>query len=172
MVGAPTMQRTAEVSRTAEFDAFYRRERPTLYRALALTLRDADLAAEAVDEGMVRAYQNWWRIHGYDNPAGWVYRVALNWAISRMRVGRRSVSTDSVPELAVDAAEPADAALAQALATLPPKTRAVVVLRFHMDWSIEQVAAALRVPPGTVKSRLHRGLAALRKELEEVGRES
>jgi RNA polymerase sigma-70 factor (ECF subfamily) len=166
------MQRTAEVSRTAEFDAFYRRERATLYRALALTLRDADLAAEAVDEGMVRAYQNWWRIHGYDNPAGWVYRVALNWAISRTRVRSRSVAMDRLPEQSVEFAEPADAALARAIAALPSKTRAVVVLRFHMDWSVEQVAAALRVPPGTVKSRLHRGLAALRSELEEVGRES
>ncbi len=168
MVGAEAIQQEPRVTRAADFDEFYRRERAALYRALALTVRDPDVATEAVDEAMVRAYQNWWRIGGYDNPAGWVYRVALNWSISRARRRRRELWPEPPPP------EPdcADSVLAAAVAALPDKQRAVVVLRFHMDWSLDQIAAALRIPTGTVKSRLHRSLATLRSELEDARRES
>lgn len=63
------------------FEAFYRDQRAPLYRALALTLGDVELAREAVDEAMVRAYQRWGRLCTYDNPAGWVDRGA--WRTSR-----------------------------------------------------------------------------------------
>jgi RNA polymerase sigma-70 factor (sigma-E family) len=154
------------VSAASTFDAFYRRERDPLYRALALTLADADLAAEAVDEAMVRAYQRWARVTDYDNPAGWVYRVALNWALSRLRRRWRSVVVAAVPDrAAADEPDRDVGVLAAAVAALSPRQRAVVVLRFHLDWSVDQIAAALGVPAGTVKSRLHRALAALRESL-------
>lgn len=152
------------------FEAFYRRERPGLYRSLALTLGDADLAAEAVDEAMTRACQRWGRVRRYDNPAGWVYRVGLNWAISRIRKRTREVQ---VPALHAVAETPVDGGYAmpdeqlqEALAALPDKQRAAVVLRYHLDWSIEQIATAVDAPAGTVKSRLHRAVAAMRDELE------
>lgn len=149
------------------FDDFYRGERDRLYRAIALTLGDTDLAAEAIDEAMVRAYQRWRRLSGYDNPAGWVYRVALNWAISWTRRRRRAVLVAAVPDQAEPTHGPADAGLAAAIEALGAQHRAVIVLRFQLDWSVEQIAAALGVPEGTVKSRLHRGLVALRRQLED-----
>jgi RNA polymerase sigma-70 factor (sigma-E family) len=148
------------------FEAFYRRERPGLHRALTLTLGDADLALDAVDEGMARAYQRWRTVQGYANPAGWVYRVARNWAISRLRRRRRSTSVPEVPDHRTHEDARRDEALAAALAALPESQRAVVVLRYHLDWSVEQTATALGVAPGTVKSRLHRALAELRTALE------
>lgn len=159
---------SSAVDATADFDAFYRRERAEVFRALAFTLRDVELAAEAVDEGMVRAFQRWNRVRHYDNPAGWVYRVALNWSISRLRRLRRTVPVADVPgeSRASDPPLP-DERLAAAVAALPVKQRAAVVLRCHLDWSVQQIASALGVPPGTVKSRLHRGLAAVREELGE-----
>ena len=66
---APRMHRTTA---HRDFDGFYRSEADPLARALALTLGDADLAREAVDEGMARAYQRWHRIGRYENPGGWV----------------------------------------------------------------------------------------------------
>ncbi len=57
--------------------------------------------------------------------------------------------------------QPSDPRLAQALAALDPKHRSVVVLRYLLDWSVEQTAEALDIAPGTVKSRLHRALAQL-----------
>lgn len=164
MVVATPVQ-AGELTRSASFDDFYRLERGALYRALALTLGDRDLAAEAVDEAMVRAYQRWGRLSSYDNPAGWVYRVGLNWAISGVRRARRRPPVHSESRVAAEPSLP-DPELAAAVAALPPRHRAVVVLRFDMDWSLEQIATALNVPAGTVKSRLHRALAALRENLE------
>ena len=156
-----TPARVPSVTRARDFEGFYRRERALLYRALALTLADRQLAAEAVDEAMVRAYQRWSSVSRYDNAAGWVYRVALNWALSHKR--RRP------PRLPgpVPGGEPQlpDQALDQAVAQLPAEQRAVVVLRFFLDWPLEQIAVALGVPVGTVKSRLHRALATLRQTL-------
>jgi RNA polymerase sigma-70 factor (ECF subfamily) len=154
------------LTRTAAFGAFYRRERAPLYRALALTLSDPDLAAEAVDEAMVRAYQHWRKLSDYDNPSGWVYRVALNWSISRTRRRGPAVRPEDPPRSSGEPQLP-DPALAAAVAALPTQHRAVVVLRFDRDWSLDQIADALNVPLGTVKSRLHRALEALRTALED-----
>lgn len=148
------------------FEAFYRDQRAPLYRALALTLGDVELAREAVDEAMVRAYQRWGRLCTYDNPAGWVYRVGLNWAVSWTRRRQRVMPVATVPDQPTDGPSPGDPGVARALAGLGEQHRAVLVLRFHLDWSVEQIAAALGVPAGTVKSRLHRGLAAMRAQLE------
>src|ERR1700733_14749109 len=68
-----------------DFEAFYAEARTPLARALAVTTGDRDLAVEAVDEAMARAYQRWSRIARLENPGGWVYRVGLNWATSVLR---------------------------------------------------------------------------------------
>lgn len=163
MVGATTVH-VGALTREADFDAFYRRERSALFRALALTLGDRDLAAEAVDEAMARAYQHWKRLADYDNPAGWVYRVALNWAIGRRRRFRHPLPLRAEPPPAPEP-DVGDPQLAAAVASLPTRQRAVVVLRFDLDWSLDHIATALDVPTGTVKSRLNRALAALRESL-------
>ena len=158
-----TPARVRSVTKAHDFEGFYRRERASLCRALALTLADRPLAAEAVDEAMVRAYQRWSSVSRYDNAAGWVYRVALNWAISTKR--RRPPPLQE-PWAGGEPALP-DQALGRAVAHLPTEQRAAVVLRFSMDWSLEQIAVALGVPVGTVKSRLHRALSSLRQTLGE-----
>ena len=81
---APVVDLVETVERR-QFHDFYRATRDRVGRALALTLRDGDLAAECVDEAMARAYQRWSSVQTMDNPAGWVYRVGLNVARSRLR---------------------------------------------------------------------------------------
>lgn len=148
-----------------EFETFWRAERQLLYRTLALTLGDPGLAGEAVDEAMVRAYQRWGTVSRYDNPAGWVYRVAVNWARSWLRRARRRPPPP--PELqVVDGPALPDETLAKAVQALPPPQRDAVVLRYHLDWPIDWIATALEVPAGTVKSRLHRARQQLRTDLE------
>lgn len=76
----------------------------------------------------------------------------------------RSCPRDPSPDLSAVA----DPSLARALAQLDFDQRTVVVLRFHLDWSTDQIATALEIPPGTVKSRLHRGLRRLETLLKET----
>jgi DNA-directed RNA polymerase specialized sigma24 family protein len=155
----PVVTATAPVA----FSAFYKAERRHVAAALAMTLGDPDVAAEAVDEAMVRAFQRWGYVSTLDAPAGWVYRVGLNWATSTLRRRRRPHPT---PPAWSEAAFP-DADLAAALSQLDVKHRSVVVCRYLFGWSEAETAAALAIRPGTVKSRLSRGLAHLRNTLEE-----
>ena len=149
-----------------DFEDFYRSRREQVFRGLALTLRDRDLAADATDEAMARAYQHWRSVSGYNNPEGWAYRVGLNWARSRLRRTKREVRGFRLEDRPAGELVPADPSLAAALEALPLQQRAVVVLRCYFDWSTEQVAKALGVPKGTVKSRLSRALEALESHVE------
>lgn len=148
----------------ASFAEFYRVHHARIAGALALNFGDAELGREATDEAMTRAYRDWGTVSGHANPAGWVYRVGLNWGRSWYRRASRRlpwITPDSV-----ELPETADPTLRNALADLDPKYRAVVVCRYYLDWSTERTADALDLPPGTVKSRLHHALAELRRQLE------
>lgn len=146
------------------FDEFYEQNHRSVSNALALTLHDRDLAGEAADEAMARAFARWDSVSHYANPAGWVYRVGLNWARSTLRRLSRRPQVD-----VVESFEPSmigDLALAQALEGLDIKMRSIVVCRFLLDWSVEETAEALNIKPGTVKSRLHRALKVLERDLD------
>jgi RNA polymerase sigma-70 factor (ECF subfamily) len=155
------------VNEPVAFTAFYETTRDRVARALALTLADGHLAAEAVDEAMARAYQRWATVGRYENPGGWVYRVALNWATSALRRHRRAPRppVDRDPTDVPAAAEPDVRA---ALAELDVRQRAVVVCRFYLGLSEAETAAALGTRPGTVKSRLHRALRILQTRLDHL----
>ena len=148
------------------FEAFYRTSYATIARALSYTLGDVDVAREATDEAMVRAYARWDKIGAYDSPAGWVYRVGLNWARSAHRRLARSLPFHDRREHH----EPpvTDPKLDEALRALDVKLRSVVVCRLLLDWSVEDTAVALDIKPGTVKSRLHRALDVLERSLSHL----
>jgi RNA polymerase sigma factor (sigma-70 family) len=159
-----TVERSGVID-ARDFEPFYRDHRDRLYRALALTLGDAALAAEAVDEAMTRALERWGEVAGYANAPGWVYRVAYNWAVSRIRRAGREVTAPADHGVWTDP-DPADQRVLAAVAALPVDQRAVVVMRYFLDWSTEQMSSALDIPSGTVKSRLHRALADLAERME------
>lgn len=162
---APGTELRAELA-PSQFEEFYRNRRDQVYRGLALTLRDLDLAADATDEAMARAYQHWRSVKNYTNPEGWAYRVGLNWARSRMRKNKREVVGFRLDDRPGPETAPTDPGITEALAVLPVNQRAVVVLRFYYDWSTEQVAKSLGIPKGTVKSRLSRALVRLEQSPE------
>jgi RNA polymerase sigma-70 factor (ECF subfamily) len=161
----------APVPARRSFEAFYRDEVERLYEAMAVTLGDHHVAQEAIDEAMARACARWRTVGAYDRPGGWVYRVALNWARSRWRKVRRELrlvtpADDGPPAASVAGPEPTGGPALAALGQLPLDQRAVVVCRVLLDLDTAQTAAALRIPDGTAKSRLARGLAALRRAIE------
>lgn len=166
------------VDHSASFDEFYRLHAAEIRRSLTLTLGSVDLATEATAEAMARAYARWSTVGGYDRPAAWVHRVALNWATSRWRKQRRETLADpAVVSSGADARSggrggsetaASDHELAAALTRLSVEHRSVVVLRFVHDWPEADIATALGIAPGTVKSRLHRALAHLARELGDT----
>lgn len=149
------------------FDAFYRDTWDRTYRTLAVTIRDHDLAREAVDEGMARALANWRHLSASQNRPGWVYRVSFNWAVDQIRrrdrEQKRTRADAGSWSWIPDTPRPD---LTEKVNQLSLEQRAVVVLRVVYDWSERDVANALGVPVGTVKSRLSRALEILRLEIE------
>jgi DNA-directed RNA polymerase specialized sigma24 family protein len=94
------------LSEQRDFDDFYRACREEMARALVLTVGHRDLGREATDEAFARAFESWADVGGYKNPDGWVYRVGVDWARSRLRrrsftmagMFAESVHLDDLPE--------------------------------------------------------------------------
>lgn len=121
-------------------------------------------AEEVAQEAFVRVLLRWSTVREYDDPEMWLRTVAVRLLISRHR--RHRVARLALPRLAgAQQSEPEVTDerldLAAAIARLPMDQRAVVVLHHLDDRSVDQVARDLRVPVGTVKSRLARARAAL-----------
>ncbi len=160
----PTTAPEADQHLGGSFETFYRSTRPRIFRALALALGNSDLALDATDEAMARAAERWTQVGSYDNPSGWVYRVAINWARSRLRrLTRERGRLEFEP--GYEQAIP-DPHLIERVMSLPINYRAVIVARFLLDWSVEETSEVLQVPIGTVKTRTHRALKRLRSGLE------
>jgi RNA polymerase sigma-70 factor (ECF subfamily) len=163
-----TVEATEMVRAILPFEEFYREQRANIARALAVTLRDTQLASEAIDEAMARAYQRWGRVQALDNPGGWVYRVGLNWSRSIVRRAMRPAPTWITNDGTVIDGTGLDPSIDKALAELSIDQRAVVVCRLLIGLSEAQTAEALNLRPGTVKSRLARGTARLQNLLSPL----
>jgi RNA polymerase sigma-70 factor (ECF subfamily) len=157
----------------AEFDALYRAHYSDLV-AMAYALGgDLADAQDLVQEAFCRAWRRWDVVSGYDKPVAWVRRVAINLASSRWRQLRTARFHQRLERAAdVPGLEPDHVALVAAMRTLPIPQRRAMVMYYVADMPVNDVAAELGVPPGTVKSMLHRArtaLAALLTDrLEEV----
>ncbi len=148
------------------FAAFVRLRWTPLVRLAYAVTADVARAEDAVQEGFAKLWPRWPRLRD-ENPYGYVRRIVVNEALTagRRRWRRQEVLTDQPPDRAAGHAdervEDRDA-LRAALSALPPRQRAVVVLRFVEDLAESEVAQILGCSIGTVKSHASRGLAALR----------
>jgi RNA polymerase sigma-70 factor, ECF subfamily len=136
--------------------------------AARLILRDGELARDAVQEAMIRAWRDLPGLRDPDRFDAWLQRLLANACLDLVRRRRRRVI--EVELTPIDAPSTVDFAtgladrelLDQALAGLPPGHRAVVALHYLLGMPLPEVAASLGIPLGTAKSRLHYALAALR----------
>lgn len=164
---ADVMSSEARPPDPVPFSVFYAEHRNRLASAVALTVRNHTLGAEAVDEAMARAYADWARVSRMSNPSGWVYRVGMNWTRSLLRRRRREgLGVDT--EWLARRDDHVDVDLERALRKLSVDHRAVVVARYLLGFSTSDTALALGISDGTVKSRLSRALDQLRAELEHT----
>jgi RNA polymerase sigma-70 factor (sigma-E family) len=156
----------------ADFSAFVHAAWPALYRTAVLLVGDRGLAEDLVQTALAKTYLSWGRIR--DRGAAGVYTrtVLVNTATSwfRKRGWRNELATGQLTEHAgrshiVPGPDEDGPLLRAALLDLPRRQRAVVVLRFYEDRSVEEVAAILQVSTGTVKSQTSHALAKLRTAL-------
>lgn len=151
-----------------EFERFFRGQARSLMRQAYLLTGDAGEAQDLVQETMIRAWREWPRLQGYDDPGAWARHVLHRLAIGRWRrltVRRRHDRADLRVVPAVDG-EHLD--VLSALAGLTMDQRRAVVLHDIAGLSVAEVALDMGVPEGTVRSWLSRARARIAQALEIV----
>ena len=161
-----------------DFATFVAAGWPRLVRTAFLLTGDHAEAEDLAQTALVRAHRRWRSIHRHDRPEVYVRQVMLNLHRSWWRRHRgREHLVAQVPETATSrdpgdeaGREDRELALAGALADLPPRMRATLVLRFYEDLTERQTADVLGCSIGTVKSQTSRGLVRLRRALDPAAR--
>jgi len=147
-----------------DYSAYVAERSPRLLRTAYLLCRDQALAEDLLQTALVKAWRAWRRIEGDPDP--YVYRILVNTNAAWKRRRWRGEVVRDVPERAEpgDATSVADnrAMLWSALGQLPPRQRAVLVLRYFEDLSESRVADIMGCSVGTVKSQTNKALAKLR----------
>jgi RNA polymerase sigma-70 factor (sigma-E family) len=153
----------------ADVTAFCRRVYPRLVRALSLHCGDRRVAEELAQETLARVWSRWATVRLADSPEAWAFRVGFNLSNSSLRrVGAERRAYQRADRRHAPSEPPCSAdvlAVRAAVAALPKRQRAVMVLRFFLDLSVDDSAAILGCAPGTVKSLTSRAVGNLRREL-------
>jgi RNA polymerase sigma-70 factor (ECF subfamily) len=157
------------------FETLARRSATRLEAVARLVLRDGDLAADAVQEALIRAWRD---LPGLRDPAafdGWLHRLLINActdvARRRQRIAHLNTRVPETPQradLAVRLAMRDE--IERAFGRLEREQRAILALRYYADLDLPGLAGALGIPLGTAKSRLHRALGAFRAALDAESR--
>jgi RNA polymerase sigma-70 factor (ECF subfamily) len=170
--------------RTAAFGELVQRYQDRLYHTVYRLVDNAEDARDVVQDAFLHAYQS---LDGFKGDAQfftWLYRIAVNAAISQKRKQRPVLSLDRGRNEEDTQAEPLDASefsrpgraleqaeqdrrIQDALNRLSPEHRTVLILKDMDDQKYETIAEILRVPIGTVRSRLHRARMELRQLLQD-----
>ena len=150
------------------FDAHYER----LVRALTVVAGNRDAASDAVQDAFVKAHLRWSKVGRYDDPVGWVRRVAINRLRNEhrsttrklralVRLGSQQHTTQEPPEIDE---------IGRLLSRLPRQQRISTALFYVDGLTVAEIADTLDVSEGTVKSHLHDARRRLRPILENEGR--
>jgi RNA polymerase sigma-70 factor, ECF subfamily len=164
--------REAQRGSAAALEQLFRAHWNRAYRAALLVVGDAAAAEDIAQESFLAAVRALDRFDRRRPFGPWLHRIVVNRAIDwgRARALRRELALDGVAEPAAAAAAVRGGGrteeLAGALASLVPEQRAVIVLRYLLDYTPGEIAELLDLPRGTVNSRLRRGLDRLGGELE------
>ena len=154
-----------------DHDAFAELARGAVTRldqAARLVLRDPELARDAVQEALIRAWRDLPRLRDPERFDAWLYRLTINACLDQTRRRRRRPIEVELTPIDMPAASDMSGALADrdlvdaAMQRLDDAGRAIVVLHYFLGLPLTEVAATLGIPIGTVKSRLHRALGEMR----------
>lgn len=174
--GDMIVERTIQIrsgGRVAElvFGRLVESELMRAYATASLLLGDESEAEDAVQDAMIKAWQRLNQLRDESRLGAWFGRILINECRDRLRRRARTrvrwippAGGDSIGQIAERDA------LLTAIGALPPEQRIVVVLRFYQDLSLRTIAERTGVPIGTVKSRLHNGLQAVRAAYDRQAR--
>ena len=168
-----TLVKAAQGGSSEAMEELFRRHWRSAHRAAYLVVHDGQAAEDIAQEAFISAIRSLDRFDRRRPFAPWLHRIVVNRAIdwTRAKKARREVSGEAVPtaapELGLDALADSGHTFA-VLKSLGPEQRAVIVLRYLLDYTPGEIADLLDLPRGTVNSRLRRGLDALADVLSEV----
>jgi RNA polymerase sigma-70 factor, ECF subfamily len=155
-------------ARPASFEAFFAAEHARLLRALYLVAGNVEEAEEVTQDAFLALWERWERVGLMEDPTGYLFRTAMNRFCSRRRRAARTARRILGRVEALDAFAQADErdALARALAALPARQRAAIVLTELLGYGSEEAGRILGVKDVTVRSLASQARAALRTSLE------
>jgi RNA polymerase sigma-70 factor (sigma-E family) len=161
----------ARADQDAEFTEYIRARSAWLSRIAFLLCGDRHRADDLAQTAAAKLYQQWHRVSAAEHIDAYARRVLVNVYLTERQSGwarftalARSPVERAMPEQDLDVGLDLRAALAR----LPPRQRATVVLRYYCDLSVQQTAEVLGCSPGNVKSQSSRALASLRGHLSEM----
>jgi RNA polymerase sigma-70 factor (ECF subfamily) len=164
-----SLVRAAQRGSERAVEELFARHWPDAYRTALLIAHDRAAAEDIAQEAFLSALRALPRFDRRRPLRPWLHRIVVNRAIdwTRARSLRREIDVEAVSEAAAPPAEATGlGSLGAALARLSPEHRAVVVMRYLLEFTPGEIAEALELPRGTVNSRLRRGLDALGEVLE------
>jgi RNA polymerase sigma-70 factor (ECF subfamily) len=147
-----------------------------LYAVARLILRDSDLAHDATSEAILLAWRDIGALRDPDRFDVWLRRILVNTCYQEARKQRARQRIEVHVEPIHPAVPDASTAVAdrdqleRGFRRLEPEQRALIALHYHLDLPLQETAEILRLPLGTVKSRLHRSTQALRASLDADAR--
>ncbi len=154
---------TSGAAGVQDFESFYRSHHTDAVRWATALIGNRAIGEELAQDALLRVGQ---RLYRLDNPGGYLRTTVANVCASWHRTNQRDLRR--VERLGITDAPVSAVAneMLDALARLPYRQRAAVVMRYWADWPEADIAAALDCRPTTVRTLIHRGLAALRQEIE------
>lgn len=147
------------------FDGWYREIHPGLVSSLTVAFGDADLASEAADEAVVRAFERWKRISAMESPGGWTYQVAVN--VARRKRRRRGVEALLMRDRPAQPVAGPAGELWLLVAELPERQRIAVAFRHVAGMTEAEVGEAMGITRGTVSATLRNAYKSLRDRLDD-----
>ena len=163
--------RQAALGSVGAFSELVRQYRARVLRAAYGILGSAQEAEDVAQEVFIKVWNSLPGYHAQGTFASWLYRIAVNTSIDALRRRRDDAPLDELQNASQDRPEESASRKAehervrQAIRSLPPASRAALVLREYEQLSYKEIAQVLQVPIGTVMSRLHYARQALRKKL-------
>lgn len=167
-----TMTSSTSTLRDQEFTAYMHARQQSLLRTAYLLTGDSHAAEDLVQTALAKLYLSWDKVDNKDSIDGYVRRIMVNEnnSLWRRPWRRREVSTQvfldgAAPEPAIDAAT--RSRVWDLVKTLPPKQRTVLVLRYYESMTEAEIAEAMKISVGTVKSQASRALTTLRSTISD-----